>query len=151
SSVKTIADQLTAAGKSWKAYISNLAPGPKTRNPFSHFDSLTDNDASYRAKVVTAADLTKDLKAGAVPEFSYVSAPQGTLAVQHKFSAPATSATTATDAYRNDGLLVLTSDQAPAKGTLADSRNGGGKVGAFVMSKFVAAGVTRNKPDYDHF
>jgi len=152
SSVKTIGDQLTAAGKTWKAYISAFEPGPRTRNPFSHFDSLTDNDRTYRTRVVTAASLTEDLRSPArIPSFRDISAPQGTLAVQGKFVDTAIAAITATAEYKNDGLIVLTSDQAPAKGKLADSRGGGGKVGAFLMSRFVASGVTRNKPDYDHF
>lgn len=56
----------------------------------------------------------------------------------------------ATAAYAKDGLIVVTSDQAPADGPLADSREGGGRVGALVVSPFFKAGATLDKARYDH-
>ncbi|PZS32953.1 MAG: phosphoesterase, partial [Pseudonocardiales bacterium] len=74
-------------------------------------------------------------------------------------------------AYRKSGLLVITFDEAPAVGPAADSRAccgeqpglatpnpggllkpgpGGGKVGALVLSPFVAGGDVNDRP-YNHY
>jgi len=98
-SVKTIADQLTAAGKTWKAYeedIGNSATDPKTcrhpvlggtdhaffarkgdqyatrHDPFVYFDSIIDSPACS-TEVVGLDQLTADLAAAATtPNLSYI-------------------------------------------------------------------------------
>ena len=98
-SVKTIADQLTAAGKTWKGYmedIGNSATQPKTcrhpaigandttiiptktdmyatrHNPFVYFHSIIDSP-TCKTKVVGLPVLTTDLASAAkTPNFSFI-------------------------------------------------------------------------------
>lgn len=78
----------------------------------------------------------------------------------------------ASPAYKHGGLLVITADQAPSSGEFADSSSccgqpvqfpnmpppastalapeGGGQVGALLLSPFVKGGVITQEP-YDHF
>jgi hypothetical protein len=75
---------------------------------------------------------------------------------------------TASKAYRQNGLLVITGDEAPSTGEFADSssccgqpafpnlasssgaRKGGGSVGALLLSPFVKAASTNEEP-FNHF
>ena len=98
--VKTIADQLTADGKTWRSYqedIGNSATEPKTcrhpaigagdttlaartgdmyatrHNPFMYFHSIIDDQASCDANVVGLDALTTDLASEAsTPNLAYI-------------------------------------------------------------------------------
>ncbi len=73
----------------------------------------------------------------------------------------------ASKAYKQGGLLVITSDEAPSTGEFADSSSccgqpsypnytspeidhGGGDVGALLLSPFIKGG-TSSQDQYDHF
>ncbi len=73
----------------------------------------------------------------------------------------------ASKAYKQGGLLVITSDEAPSTGEFADSTSccgqpsypnytspeidhGGGDVGALLLSPFIKGGTSTQDP-YDHF
>jgi phospholipase C len=100
SNVKTISDQLTAAGKTWRAYqedIGNSPSEPKTcrhpaigahdttlgarqtdmyatrHNPFVYFHSIIDDQASCDANVVGLDALNNDLASEATtPSYSFI-------------------------------------------------------------------------------
>lgn len=78
---RNLVDQLEAAGISWKAYMEGL-PAPcftgassglyaKKHNPFLYFDDILDNPARC-AKVVPLSQLDRDLAAGKLPRFAFI-------------------------------------------------------------------------------
>lgn len=160
----TLAGQLTEAGRTWKAYVEGVADGlqpgddpcarpadQQPRNPFLRFASIT--SASECASSLGAPEqLATDLEdPGSTPSFSYIVPGPG-----HDGSAGLASADAwlratiepilASKAYTDGGLIVVTFD-AGAPGDLEAS---GGRVGALLLSPFVAAGGTVDMP-YDPF
>jgi hypothetical protein len=77
----TIADAIEASGRTWKTYVEDLPrPGflgsfsgkyAKKHNPFAYFRSVIDNPERLR-RIVPARELTKDVRAGDLPDFSFV-------------------------------------------------------------------------------
>ena len=78
---RTIVDQLEAAGVSWKAYMEGMPRAcfkgatsgryAKKHNPFMYYPSVADNPSRCR-KVVPATELSRDLKAGRLPTYSFL-------------------------------------------------------------------------------
>jgi hypothetical protein len=155
------------------------------RNPFVFFHTVVDSD-ECAARDVDLAALETDLKAeDTTPAFSYVvpdlcsdgrEAPcaegrQGGLAAADGFLKEWVPKIMASPAYLDDGLLIITFDQAPASGREPDSRAcchrpeppnvedaggplahgpGGGRVGALLLSRYVKPGAPVGVP-YDHY
>lgn len=163
SQTQTLADQLTAAHKTWRAYIGGLEsapPGQPTtcrhpalgasdpnqsptpgdpyvtwRNPFVYFASLTSSRACTENDV-GLEQLSGDLaSAGRTPSLAYISPsrcqdgseepcapgqPAG-LAAADAFLEKVVPEIEFSPAYREGGLIAITSDQAPQSGPNADS------------------------------
>jgi hypothetical protein len=152
------------------------------RDPFVYFHSVTDVKAC-QSEVVGLDKLTGDLKGPArTPSFSYIvpdrchdgnptpCAPGAAagLATADTFLRQVVPGILASKAYKQAGLLVITVDEAPSSGELADSSSccaqprfplpgssgtgaaGGGQVGALLLSPFVKSGATNQEP-YNHF
>jgi phosphatidylinositol-3-phosphatase len=207
----TLANQLTAAGKTWKAYVEGLeAEGPGQpascrhpalgsadpenaaspgdpyvtwRNPFVYFHSLIDGSECARNDVGLDR-LSSDLKAASsTPSLAYVApdgcddgseapctagAPGG-LEAAEGFLRKVVPEIKASAAYREGGLIAITSDQAPQTGPGADSSGccttsaypnlgapqtsapGGGRVGLLLISKYVKPGTLNVTGEYNHF
>jgi hypothetical protein len=172
-------------GQSDPSAAPSASGGPYAtfRNPFLYFHSLTDSTACASEDVGVGA-LRADLaSAKRTPSFSYVvpdrchdgnptpctpGAPAG-MAPADAFLAQIVPTILASKAYRQSGLLVITVDQAPASGELADSSSccgqpsypnlpsaqagvgrGGGTVGALLLSPFLKGAVT-SQAQYNHF
>jgi phosphatidylinositol-3-phosphatase len=154
------------------------------RNPFVYFHSIIDSP-SCAADDVGLDKLEPDLaSAKGAPSFAYivpdrchdgnptpcmVGAPAG-LAPADAFIAKVVPQITASKAYKDGGLLVITVDQAPSSGELADSSSccgqpafpdvppsstartprGGGTVGALLLSPLIKGASTDQEP-YNHF
>lgn len=171
------------------------ASGPPTpdpyatfRNPFAYFHSVTGSRACA-SDVVGLGKLAGDLLSPRkTPSFSYISPDRchdgdptpcvggqpGGLAAADTFLREVVPQILASKAYRDRGLLIITADQAPSSGELADSSSccgqprfpnlpppaaasgtglpakGGGQVGALLLSPFVKPGATSQEP-YNHF
>ncbi len=210
SATKTLADQLSAGHRSWRAYVQGLgeagqaaacahpqagqadpsaAPGAggspyaTFRNPFVYFHSLTDSSACASNDLGLGALRGDLLSAKRTPSFSYIvpdrchdgnptpcspGAPAG-MAPADAFLAQVVPQILAAKAYKQNGLLVITVDQAPASGEFADSSSccsqpsypnlpageagaghGGGTVGALLLSPFLKGAVT-SQETYNHF
>jgi phosphatidylinositol-3-phosphatase len=159
---QTLADQLTAQHKTWKAYVEGIDQGPAGqpkacrhptlgaadaaqqprpgdpyvtwRNPFVYFQSIT-GGRDCATSDVGLGQLATDLKASAsTPSLSYIvpspcddgsdtpcapNAPAG-LPEADTFLQKIVPEITASPAYKADGLLVITFDQAPQTGQYAD-------------------------------
>jgi phosphatidylinositol-3-phosphatase len=161
------------------------APGAYAtfRNPFVYFRSITDV-SSCQTEDIGLDRLAPDLSSPArTPSFSYIAPdrchdgnPQpcapGALAglpAADGFLRKVVPEILASKGYREGGLLVITVDEAPSSGELADSSSccrqprfpvatpagagaapGGGQVGALLLSRFAKAGSTSQEP-YNHF
>ena len=78
---RNIADQLEAAGVSWKAYLGGMPRAcfkgaisgryAKKHNPFMYYPSVADKPSRCK-EVVPEAQLARDLKAGSLPTFSFL-------------------------------------------------------------------------------
>lgn len=160
---ETLADQLTAAHDTWKAYVQDMASGPAGqpkscrrpalgrsdsgvvagvkdayvtwRNPFVYFDSLTSGSAC-RDDDVDLTQLSTDLKsASSTPTLSYIvpdpcddgsdqpctGRAKAGLGPADGFLRTVVPEIEASAAYKADGLIAITSDEAPQTGPHADS------------------------------
>jgi len=172
-------------GQSDPTAAQGVSSGPYAtfRNPFVYFHSLIDSSACA----------TQDLSLGALhgdlasikqtPSFSYIvpdrchdgdptpctTGAAAGMAPADAFLEQVVPAILASKAYKQNGLLVITVDQAPASGEFADSSSccgqptypnlpageagvgrGGGTVGALLLSPFLKGAVTSQVP-YNHF
>ena len=166
---------------------SGAGPYATSINPIVYFASLT-AVASCQRDDVGIGRLQSDLASAArTPAFSYIapsrcedgaptpcapSMPAG-LAPADAFLKRVVPQILASKAYRQNGLLVIAVDQAPASGEFADSSSccgqpaypnlpaalsqtpsgrprGGGSVGALLLSPFIKGPETSQEP-YDHF
>jgi phosphatidylinositol-3-phosphatase len=154
------------------------------RNPFVYFGSVIDSPMCATDDVGLAG-LKGDLAAvKSTPSFSYVvpdrchdgnptpctpGAPAG-MASADAFLKEVVPEITGSKAYKQNGLLVITVDEAPSSGEFADSSSccgqplfpnapaktlagaprGGGAVGALLLSPFVK-GATTSQGAYNHF
>ena len=179
----TLGDQLTAAGKTWKAYVEDIGSGgsgqPATcrhpalnsadpdqspspgdgyvtwRDPFVYFDGVT-GSTSCASRVVGLGELTPDLKtASKTPALSYIvpdrchdgseqpCAPgqASGLAAADGFLSEVVPEIESSAAYKEGGLIAITSDQAPQSGPDADS-SGCCMTSAFPNLPAAATGAT---------
>lgn len=156
----TIGDQLTTAGKTWKAYIGGLGEGAAAecrhpalgaadpnaapnatepyvtwRNPFAYFDSVIESPSCAK-DYVDLGKLASDLKSSAsTPNLSYISpdvcedgSPEpcasgkaAGLQSAEAFLRKVVPEIEASPAYKEGGLIAITSDEAPQSGPHADS------------------------------
>jgi hypothetical protein len=211
SSVKTLPDQLTAAGKTWHGYMEDLGADPTREkstcgnpgspsgtgtkdptqtatakdqyaarhNPFAYFHSLLDSGACDRnvgplpklatdlKKVSTTANLswiTPDLCSDGHDEPCVDGRPGGLKSI-NDFLAIWVPRIMASPAFRKDGLLVVTFDEADVPGQAEAccgnptgpntpmpgiAGPGGGRTGAVLLSPFIKPG-TRSDVPYDHY
>lgn len=148
-------------------------------NPFVYFHSIIDDDASCRQHVVDLSALTADLATvGSTPGFSFITpslchdghdAPcvdgqPGGLTSADAFLKAWVPKILASPAYQQDGMLLITFDEAEVDDATACCGEvpgpnsplpgltgaGGGRVGAVVLSKYVTPGTVNVTP-YNHY
>jgi phosphatidylinositol-3-phosphatase len=154
----TLADQLTGAGRTWKAYVEGATAGlnagdnpclrppeQQPRNPFLRFASITGAAECGSCIAADAADTDS------APAFSYIlpgPAHDGStsLADADTWLRATLPAILDSKAYNDGGLVIVTFDA----GVPTDVEAGGGRVGALLLSPFVTAGGTVSAP-YDPF
>jgi hypothetical protein len=220
SSVKTVADQLTGRGLSWKGYMEDMGndttreaalcgrPQLNTRdntqtaspddqyaarhNPFVYFHSIVDDPVSCEQRDVPLTQLPGDLsKARTTPNLTFITPDlcndghdgdgtpgscadggPGGLVAADAFLKTWVPRITGSAAFKRDGLLLITFDEAegdPGSATADASAccneaqfpntpnnggpipgMGGGRVGAVALSPFISAGTVTNHA-YNHF
>jgi hypothetical protein len=167
---------------------SGLTPGEggygTDLDPFLYFQSVT-GSSRCASETVGLARLKRDLaKPSSTPSFAYIAPDRCDDGNAQPCKAGATSGPAAADgfikrvvpeimaskAYEQDGLIVLTGDEAPSSGEFADSSSccgqpafpnvpadagprgpkGGGAVGALLLSPFVKGASTAQEP-FNHF
>ena len=209
--VKTLPDQLEAAGLTWRAYMEDMGNDPRRErascghvavgaadptsvarrgdqyaakhNPFVYFHTIIDDAARCDARVVNLSRLPADLaSAAATPNFVFITPnlcsdghdPQcvdgreGGLVAINAFLTQWVPLILNSAAFRADGMLIVTFDEADGigrEGSGACCREkplpgaryapgfngpGGGRVGAVVLSPFVKPGTVSAVP-YNHY
>lgn len=188
ATTKTLPGQLTEKGLTWRAYVDQeevaegvppASPQPTgcyvtPRNPFAYFHALVDAGECAAADVGLAG-LAKDLtlKPDKFPAFAYISPDPAKSEEALKAIIPAIEESFA---YKDGGMIVITSAQASQEGEKADSSacciapdypnlppesdeppsgpvrktGGGGQVGALLISPFVEPG-TSSETYFNHF
>ena len=160
----TLADQLTGAGRTWKAYVEGATAGlnagdnpclrppeQQPRNPFLRFASIT-GTAECGSSIAELDRLAPDAAdTDSAPAFSYVlpgPAHDGStsLADADAWLRATLPGILDAKAYNDGGLVIVTFDA----GAPTDVEAGGGRVGALLLSRFITAGGTVNAP-YDPF
>ena len=209
SNVLTIADQLQAAGLSWRGYMEdmgNSATEPKAcrhppingrddtqsahagdayaarHNPFVYFHSLIDTGSCTR-NVVSLKHLAGDLASSdTTRNFSFITpnlchdghdtncadGEPGGLTSVDQFLSQWVPAIEASPAFQDNGLLIVTTDEAEFNQNGEDSTAccneqpgpdsplpgifgpGGGRIGSVVVGRCVGAGVQDATP-YNHY
>lgn len=208
SSVKTIADQLTAVHKSWRGYMESMGSDPtreantcgrpapnsqdKTQsatakdeyaarhNPFVYFHSLIDSGACQQNDVRLSQLLTDLTSISTTRSLSYITpnlcddghdspcadGRPGGLVSANGWLQTWVPRILASPAYKKDGLLIVTFDE--SDGPESDSTaccgetagpnspvpgidgQGGGRVGAVLVSRFIKPNSTTNRA-YNHY
>ncbi len=140
-----IVRELTAAGKTWKCYAESLPqpgylggdayPYLKHHNPFAYFSDVTQQPAQT-ANLVPFTQFAADLKAGQLPNFSFVvpnvldDGHDGSLSSADTWLQQNVGPVISSSVFQNDGLLIITFDE----GDLGDVEHGGGHVATVVVS-----------------
>ncbi|MEA2340518.1 MAG: hypothetical protein QOG11_595, partial [Solirubrobacteraceae bacterium] len=156
ASVKTLPDQLTGAGLTWKAYAEDKpadCASPAPRLPFLFFHALVD-DPACASSIAGLDQLAADLAApDQTPAFSYVvpgachdgsetpctpGAPAGLPAAEPVLRDIVTGIQ-ATKAYKSDGLIVVFFDGGPPA---EEDPRPAQTTGALLLSPFVTPGAT---------
>lgn len=192
----TLPGQLTERKLTWKVYVEDrVAPCVReagSRDPFVYFHSLTDQPECGRNDV-SLEQLAPDLKtATKTPALSYIvpsachagaelpcepGQPAGALAAE-EFLKRIVPALEASPAYKEGGLIAITSAEARQTGPVPDassccispaypnlpaeaapeaatgpvkSTGGGGRVGLLLLSPFVAPGMVNESGYFNHF
>ncbi|HEY2275981.1 MAG TPA: alkaline phosphatase family protein [Steroidobacteraceae bacterium] len=209
--VKTLPDQLEAAGLTWRAYMEDMGNDPHREratcghvpvgaadptsvaqrgdqyaakhNPFVYFHTIIDDTARCDARVVNLSRLPADLgSAAATPNFVFITpnlcsdghdpkcvdGREGGLVAINAFLTQWVPLIVNSAAFRADGMLIVTFDEADGVGRegsgaccgerpLPGARYapgfngpGGGRVGAVVLSRFVKPGSLSAVP-YNHY
>jgi phosphatidylinositol-3-phosphatase len=211
--VRTIGDEMEAAGLRWRAYMEDLGNDPRREgsgcahpaigdpdptetappsvrdqyvawhNPFYYFHSLIDDPERCATHVVRLDHLRADLsRADSTPNYVFISpnvchdghdavcvgGATGGLVAIDRFLRRWVPLITSSPAFKADGLLIVTFDE--ADGPLPEDSTaccgelplpgqprqpggvgpGGGRVGAVMLSPFIRPGTVSTQP-YNHY
>jgi hypothetical protein len=171
-STDNVVRELTASGKTWKAYAESIPStgylaGDKgfylrRHDPFSFFSDVQQS-AAAAAAIVPFSQFAADLNANALPNYAFVipnarddahSCPDGSTTnctVSTRLQSADTWLQTniaplLTNAqFASNGLLIITFDE-----SANDLANGGGHVATVLVGAHVKAGYTGSAQMYDH-
>lgn len=195
ATTKSLPEQLAEKELAWRAYVDRSEAGEEPplpanqpadcfatwRNPFAYFHSIVDTGECDEGDP-GLAQLAKDLalKPEKFPTLAYISpappTPASPAATEEELKTIIPSIQSSF-AYKDGGLIVITSAQAPQEGEGADSSSccispeypnlpapeskeeaagpvkemgGGGRVGAVLISPYIEAGTT-SETYFNHF
>src|SRR6266545_2986005 len=138
-----IADQVEAAGKSWKAYMESM-PSPcfvgdsggiyrQKHNPFIYYDAIRTNAARCN-RIVPFTQFATDLQSNRVPNYAWItpnmcnSAHDCGIATADAWLATWVPQILASPAWQQNGVLFITFDEG------SSNTGGGGTVATLVIS-----------------
>ena len=149
-SVDNIVRHLLTAGKTWKSYAESLPsvgftggdvlPYVRHHNPMSYFSDVV--GTAQANNLVPFTQFAADLKAGQLPDFSFVApnlnddAHDGTLAQADTWLQSNIGPLLADPQFQQNGLLIIVFDEAET----TDTANGGGHVAMIAVGPLVKKG-----------
>ncbi|HWD09975.1 MAG TPA: alkaline phosphatase family protein [Actinomycetota bacterium] len=161
---QSIADQLQAAGISWKAYMEDLPACPAQsdagnyavrHNPFAYYPQ----DVAYcGSKVVPASQLSGDIASGNLPRFAWITPnlcddmhdPCGGDAIAHGDSYLRGVVPQLLAALGPDGVVFITFDEGDSDRGGGLPGSAGGQVVTIAAGSAVRAGA-KSSDAYDHY
>jgi hypothetical protein len=160
---QSIADQLEAAGVSWKAYMGGMPSAcfkgassgqyAKKHDPFMYYPRVADNPARC-AKVVPESELSRDLAAGRLPTFAFLSPglcdDTHDCAVQSGDRYLLRALPPILSALGPRGFLVLTWDEGVSNKGCCGGLASGGQIPTVIAGPGVRRGVSLPGP-YTHY
>jgi phospholipase C len=151
----SLPDLIEASGRTWKAYMEDM-PEPcyigdtatyvQKHNPFIYFDPIRLNEVRCNQSIVPLTELEKDLSAGTLPDFVFITPNQCNNAhdcdvntadiwlgrhVPFLLSYPA---------IKKDGLVVLTWDEGQGNHGCCGIEPGGGRIATILISPLARRG-----------
>jgi hypothetical protein len=161
---RSIADQLEAAGVSWRAYMGGM-PGPcftgatsgqyaKKHNPFMYYRSVVANRSRCALRVVPESRLDGDLRAGRLPKYSFLA--PGLCDDTHDCPADvgdhylSKRVPAILKALGPRGFLVLTWDEGTSDTGCCGGLAAGGRIATIVAGPDVRRGASLGTP-YTHY
>ena len=165
-SASSLPDQIEASGRSWRAYFESM-PSPchigdspdgrvvQKHNPFIYFDGIR-NDPLRCGQIVPLERLSTDLAAGDVPDLVWIgtdlrsSTHDGSIDEGDRWLASTLPAVLDSQAFQQDGLLVLTYDEGESNDGCCGRQRGGGRIVTLLASPHVKRGFTSDVP-HDHY
>jgi hypothetical protein len=165
-SAASLADQLEARGRTWKAYFESM-PNPcyagntpdglyvQRHNPFFYFDAIR-SDPARCGRIVPFAELSEDLQAGNVPDLVRIgpdmnnSTHDASIGAGDRWLASVLPGVLQSSAFQEGGLLVVTYDEGNSKAACCGRLEGGGRIMTVVASPFGHRGFVSTTP-YDHY
>jgi hypothetical protein len=160
-----IADQVEAAGRSWKAYMESMPrpcflgnSGPlyeQKHNPFIYYDDIRTNPARCN-KIVPLEQLAADLQVNALPDYVWITPNMCNDMHDCPVSAGDNWLQTwvprilASPAWQDKGVLFITFDEGTSNASAGCGEAAGGNIDTLVISPLVQPGFTSSVP-YDHY
>ena len=152
--------ELKNAGKSWRSYAESLPnagytggdvyPYARHHNPFTYFSDVL-NDSTEAGNLVPFSQFASDLTNNTLPNFSFIlpdlldDAHDGTLAQADTWLKQNIQPLLASTTFRNDGLLIITFDEAED----SDTSHGGGRIATVIISSKAKSGF-QSQTLYQH-
>lgn len=148
--------ELTAAGKTWRAYAMSLpsvgytggdqGPYIKHHNPFAYFSDVLNNSAQAN-NIVPFTQFASDLQSNSLPNYSYIvpdnqhnahDCPSGMITCSDNDKLAAADAWLSANigplvsnaSFQSSGLLIITFDES----VVSDIASGGGQVATVIVS-----------------
>jgi hypothetical protein len=165
-SAPTLADQIEASGRRWKAYFESV-PGPcyvgsspdglyaQKHNPFIYFDAIR-NDPARCGRIVPLDRLSDDLAAGDVADLVWIgpnmrsSTHDASIAEGDAWLAERIPEVLQSSAFQDGGLLVVTYDEGDSDDGCCGQRRGGGNIMTVVASPLGKRGFVSDAP-HSHY
>lgn len=161
----SLPDLLEAAGLTWRTYQEDM-PSPcfagsrgdyaQKHNPFMYFDPIRKDAARCQAGVVPFSQLETDLAAGQAPTFAFISpnlcnsGHDCGLDVVDTWMDSTVKLITASSAYDDHSLIVITWDEGQGEHSCCGLPSGGGRVAAVLVSPLARQGFVDDTP-YSHY
>jgi phospholipase C len=162
---RTLVDEIEDAGLTWKTYQEDF-PRPcflgssdvyaQKHNPFIYFDSVRLNKERCDSHIVNLKELPKDLAAGTLPNFVFITpnicndAHDCDVKTADTWLGPWVRQLQDYPGMRDDGLIILTWDEGNGDHGCCGIVPGGGRVATVFISNRVKPGLKVDTP-YTHY
>jgi hypothetical protein len=160
----SVADQIEASGRSWKAYMESMPsdcyvgdayPYMQKHDPFIYFDDIRTNGTRCASHVVPFTQFSTDLTTGTVPNFVWITPNMCndmhdcSIGTGDAWLAGVVPSILGSSAFKNGGVLFITWDEGSSSAGCCGN-SAGGQVATLVLAPNIVAGLrsTINETHY---